>query len=405
LSERETGTAGGSAEARHRILIISFSDMARDARVLRQVKHLATKHEVTAIGFGDPQVPGVDFIRIHEKKKTLVRNAERAVMLKVHNYLGYYNKTFDVGKIKNDLESRKFDLIIANDSDSLPMVFSWGHGAKVLHDAHEYAPRQIEDRWTWRFFMQRYMEWICRTYLPQCDAVTTVSDGIAAEYQKNFGVKPAVITNAPEYWDLQPSPVQEGKVRMIHHGNANPSRKLENLIDLMGHLDERFTLDLYLMPRDPAYLEKIRDMAAGDPRIKVMDPVPMQQLVPMSNRYDVGIFFQEPLNFNLTHSLPNKFFEFVQSRLTIAISPLPEMERIVRMYDLGVVSKDFRPISMAQELKGLDAPRIAHFKQRAHAAARDLSSETNMNILDSLIETILVDGGNSPGHRASSSEQ
>jgi len=372
-----------------RILIISFSDIKRDPRVFRQVKHLASKYDVITLGFGDPEIDGVRFIPIREIGASPLKKVRRAAYLKMKEYEKYYEATFDAEAVRVNLREEHFDLVIANDSDSLPLVFSWEHGAPVLHDAHEYAPRQIEDRWWWRFLMKEYMEWICATYLKRCKAVTTVSEGIAKEYSMKFGVLPTVITNAPDYVDIRPSPVEEGKVRMVHTGNANPSRRIEKYLELMAHLDERFTLDLYLMPRDPAYLKRMRNLAESTRGVRILDPVPMQDLIPVCNRYDVGIFFQEPLNFNLEHSLPNKFFEFVQARLAVAITPLPEMKATVRSYGIGLVAPDFEVESMASLLSGLDKAQLEHFKSQAEKAAHPLSSEVNMGILGTFVDELI----------------
>lgn len=233
--------------------------------------------------------------------------------------------------------------------------------------------------------MQDYMKWICETYLSRCAAITTVSQGIADAYASHYGVKPYVITNAPDYVELEPSPVKEDQIRLVHTGNANPSRRIEKYIELMDLLDERFSLDLYLMPRDKRYLERIKNQARHRTRIRIMEPVPMQDLVRVCNNYDVGIFFQEPLNFNLEHSLPNKFFEFIQARIAIAITPLPEMARYVQEFDLGIIGKDYSVPGMANKLMGLDRATIEHYKEQSGKAAKVMSADVNMSLLDEIV--------------------
>jgi glycosyltransferase involved in cell wall biosynthesis len=376
---------------RKSVMVVSFSDIKRDPRVFRQVKSLSSKYEVTTVALGDSGLADVKHVSVVEIGKSKTSKVRRAIELKTGDYRTYYESTFNAKALRDTLDKASYDLILANDSDSLPLVFSWDHEIPVIHDAHEFAPRQIEDRWRWRFLMQGYMEWICETYLRRCAAITTVSNGIAQAYSSSYGVKPEVITNAPDFVELEPSPVDGDHIHLVHTGNANPSRRIEKYLELMGLLDERFYLDLYLMPRDPGYLERIKTKAKRYPRTKVMPPVPMQDLVRVCNGYDVGVFFQEPLNFNLEHSLPNKFFEFVQARLAIAITPLPEMSAYVRRYDLGIVGTDFHMGSLAGQLKGLDQARIEHYKRQASMAARPLSSEANMNLLDRLVSNVMAE--------------
>ena len=110
----------------------------------------------------------------------------------------------------------------------------------------------------------------------------------------------------------------------------------------------------------------------------------------MANEYDIGLYLLRPANFNNRFALPNKFFEFVQGRLAVAIGPSPEMARIVHEYGLGIVAEDFTPETLAQELNNLDPPAIAGFKQAAHAAADELCAERNEGVFLRVVEETLA---------------
>ncbi len=257
---------------------------------------------------------------------------------------------------------------------------------RVVLDAHEYAPLEFEDRWMWRLFFKRYMDASCAKYLPQVQGMMTVCDGIADEYKRRYGVQSVVVTNAPEYHDLPPSVAGADAIRMVHHGGCMRSRHLELMIEMMNYLDHRFTLDFMLMPSEPGYLAYLQNKAKGNARIRFIEPVPMQSLPRFLNKYDVGIFLLPPVNFNYSHALPNKFFEFIQARLAIAIGPSPEMARLVRQYDCGVVADDFSPQAMAKAIAGLSRGQITHYKQQANKAAAELCAENNEQRMLDLVE-------------------
>jgi hypothetical protein len=258
----------------------------------------------------------------------------------------------------------------------------------VILDAHEYSPREY-DTLRWRLLKRRYTERLFRAGLPRIAGMMTVADGIAQEYARNYGVEPVVVHNAPPYHELLPVPARPGAIRMIHHGNAMPARRIENMLEVMRSLDERFTLDLMLIPADPGYYGSLKRAAAGDKRICFLDPVPMRELVGFANAYDVGLYLLEPSSFNNLHALPNKFFEFVQSRLALAIGPSPEMAALVERHGFGIVARDFLPLSLARELSALDAAQINQMKARAHAAARELSFERSEETLLGLVKRVL----------------
>jgi len=157
------------------------------------------------------------------------------------------------------------------------------------------------------------------------------------------------------------------------------------MIEMTDHLPERFTLDLMLMASDARYLARLRALCATRPRVRILPPVPFKDLVSITNQYDIGVFLVPPVSFNLRFALPNKFFEFVQARLMVAIGPSPEMARLVKEHDLGVVVDDFAPATLAAALSRLSVEEIMRFKQHAHRAAAVLNSERTDATLRSII--------------------
>jgi hypothetical protein len=276
------------------------------------------------------------------------------------------------------LAAEKADLIISHDLMLLPLAFLIKtKTAKVMLDAREYYPRNFNDNWFWRMTRRPVNERLCKTYLKMCDKTLTVSPGLAEEYRREFGVEAEVVMSLPDRQDLQPSLTQPGAIRLIHHGNATPSRKTELMLELMDYLDDRFTLDLMMVVTDAAYWNKIVKMADARKNVRIVHPVPMPKIVTTINQYDIGLFLVPPTNFNLEHTLPNKLFEFIQARLAVAIGPSVDMKAIVEKYECGIVSRDFSPQALAQELNKLDDEKIMALKQKSHQAALALNAEAN----------------------------
>jgi glycosyltransferase involved in cell wall biosynthesis len=187
-----------------------------------------------------------------------------------------------------------------------------------------------------------------------------------------------VVTNAPAFHPaLAPTPVSADRIRLVHHGAAVPARRLEQMVVLGPLLGPRFELTFMLVESDPAYFARLRDRAAGHPRTVFRPPVPMPELPARLNEFDLGVYLLEPNSFNNRYALPNKFFEFLQGRLGVAVGPSPEMARIVRDTGAGIVAPDFRPESLAAALNRLTADDVRRFKEAAHAAAREYSAEVN----------------------------
>jgi len=375
------------------ILILAFSNLAVDPRVNRQIRFLRDTYRVIAVGLAHPKVEGVEFIPVTKKKRRYPSPLGVLQML-FHRYDDWYWQQKHVIDAFNKLANVRADLILANDLQTLPLALKVAKGARVVLDAHEYAPRQNEDVLSWRLLIQDYATYLCRKYIPQVHAMMTVCPGIAETYERDTGVKPLVMTSAPDYEDLEPN-VMSGngrRIRLIHHGAAAPSRKIENMIRMMDDLDERFELNFMFVESHPRYLRHLKRLAEKRSAIRFLPPQPMHQLPRYLNQFDIGVYLLEPTNFNHLHSLPNKFFEFIQARLGVAIGPSPEMARIVREHDLGVISEDFSPKRLAQCLRHLDPKTINFYKSQSHKAAQILSAEKNKELLLDLVKKLLKDG-------------
>lgn len=364
------------------ILIISFSDLNHDARVSRQIDFIKDKNEVTIICYNGKENDGYNLHRIPKTKFTLPVKFISSIYLLLRLHLRAWHVMYQAKQVIRDFSKKSFEVIIANDVESLPLAFALKGNAKIIFDAHEYAPRHFEDRLVWRIFFQPFNVYLCKKYIPLVDKMLTVGKGLANEYRVNFGVTPTIITNATWYCDIQPTQTLD-RIRLIHHGGSTPSRKLELMIEMMKYLDDRFTLDLMLIvpqlasSKTSGYIDYLKKLAEGDSRIVFRPALKSNELIPFLNRYDIGVFLLPPINFNYANTLPNKLFDFIQARLAIAIGPTPEMKEIVESYNNGIVADDFTPKNLAQKLSRLTREELYQMKLRSNTAAQHLTAEQN----------------------------
>lgn len=378
-----------------KILVLVLSNLKHDARVRRQILALKDNYKVTIVCFGADPSSEYELVVIKPTRLTLFRKALASVFLLLRLHPIAYKILHDYHYVISILKHQRFDLIIANDVETLPLAFAFPGDPRIIFDAHEYAPRHFEDKKMWRLFFQKFNLWLCEKYIQKVAAMMTVGQGLANEYEKNFHVKPAVITNANNYYEVEPSLVSENRIRLVHHGIATPSRRLELMMDVMTHLDQRFTLDMMLLTpgfaskKTRQYLDELRIRAESDSRIRIIPPVKSSEVVESIRNCDIGIFLLPPVNFNYQNTLPNKLFDFVQARLGIAIGPTPEMAEIVKQYNIGIVANDFTAKSLAKNLNQLTKADIENFKRNASSAAKELNAEANAVKLNKMISEIL----------------
>lgn len=375
-------------------LVLVFSNLSHDARVSRQVDWLKKRFKVTVVCFG-AEGYDLEVIKIQQTKLTPLRKALLGAALLLRQFKLAFSLFHDYGDTVEKLRRRSWDLVVANDIDTLPIAFSVKGKGKVIFDAHEYAPRHFEDKPVWKLFFQPFYVSLCKRYIHLTDGMLTVGKGLADEYKKEFGVNPVIITNAARYHEISPSSIVPHKIRLVHHGIANASRRLELMIDMMELLDDRFTLDLILMTSEYAsegtrsYIATLKEKATRNPRIKILPAVRSAEVVATINRYDIGVFLIPPINFNYANTLPNKLFDFLQARLGIAIGPTPEMADIVTTYNIGVVSADFTAKSLAEKLNAITEADVIRFKENAAQAAADHNAGKNEERFNALIDKIM----------------
>lgn len=377
--------------SRPRILVISLSDIASDARVLRQIGVAAEIGEVTTIGYGPTPAGADEHIQVPSDRLSLPQTPSGVAKLALRRFRSAELSAPGVQFILTALKDRTFDAVIANEARILACAHRVANGAPVWADLHEYAPEERTHILSWRLLVAPLMDYMCREYLPKAAASTTVAEGIAELYEQTYGVRPQLMRNAAPFQDLSPTALDGDRIRLVHSGGAVHGRNLETMIDAVRQLPEQFTLDLYLIPAADggAYLRSLEERAAGDPRITIHDAVSPQELPRVLNQYDVGVFWMPPTHTNGRLALPNKLFDYVQARLAVAIGPSVEMVRIVNEHGLGVVSDSFELADIVESLRSLTPKKVAAFKHASDAAAPQLSFDQEAEVERSILRRML----------------
>lgn len=358
-----------SSPQRPRLLIISFSAIDRDARVLKQVALFHADYAVTTCGFGPAPKGVVEHVQV---PRGLTAAKPYSRLLRVRLFRLAYWRQSGVRWVRKALRGSEWDAVIANDPESIPLAFALAQPTRVHVDLHEYSPRMRENLPGWSRIYRPYYEWLIRRFAARAASRTTVSRGLADEYRRVFRAEFEIVTNAAPFADLQPSPPST-PLRLVHSGGAMQNRGLEELVEAMNRVSSTMTLDLYLVPADPALIERLRENAGQT--VTIHDAVPYGELALTLNAYDVGVFLLPPRTFSYAHALPNKFFDFVQARLAIVVGPTPEMAELVGEHKLGWVTDDFSVDSLVRILDALWPGGVAAAKQAAHEVAEPLSAE------------------------------
>lgn len=372
---------------RKRLLILSFSPIGGDARVLKQVELFRREYDVTTCGIGEFSREGVEHIRIPDGLPARELYG-RYITLRL--YRAAYRRIGAVAWTRRALRDRRFDAVIANDVEAVPVALELKPAGGVHADLHEYVPRLHEENPAWNRYIRPFWEWVCLRYVARAQSWTTVSGGLAREYEREFGFRPEIVTNAAPFAALEPIPVSS-PIRLVHSGACLRQRNLMALIDAIGLTRADVSLDLFLTPNDPQHLQDLRDRAAEVGSVIVHDPVPYRDLITTLNAYDVGVFAGPPVNFNAEWALPNKLFDFVQARLGVVVGPSAEMATYIESFGFGRVSSGFDAPSIAETFDDLSASEVETWKSQSDAAAEALSAERQSAAWSTAIRRLMGD--------------
>lgn len=362
--------------------------------MLRQIAVLSEFGDVTTVGYG-PAPDGVAaHVQVPDELASLPKTMAGVIRLAGRRFRTAQWSAPALAFARTQLGSGRFDLVVANDARALPVAHAAASGAPIWADLHEWAPEEQSHILSWRLLVAPLMTWLCERYLPDAAAVTTVGPGIARLYERRFGVLPEVVRNARPYAELVPSEVNEGRIRLVHSGLAVPERCIETLVDAVLALDERFSLDLYLVfsgDTDP-YRRVLVERAAGSDRIVFHDPVAPAALPVALNQYDLGVYVLRPTTENHRLMLPNKFFDFIQARLGLIFGPALELDELIASRGLGLTTDGYTSDDLVAVLSALTSEDVRQFKQRVRDAAHDLSSATDAEVQRAILARLLTQG-------------
>lgn len=379
-----------------RVLVITFSPLDFDSRVLRQIEALAENFAVTVCHpekndrYPWEQVSlywkaafresaGTEPGLLSRAVATIFRMMRNALLLL--NFHGIaeklpYNRYYLARQsLRGHLA--EFDLVVANDVETLPLAFALSGKAKVVADLHEFAPGQTAGKTIRNRVWSSYLTWTCRKYLPRCAAVTVVSQAVSDLYWEHFQIVSSVLPSMPKYAAIGPSDVNPRDVKLVHHGMYSPNRGIESLIRATSLLPSHFSLHLVLSaaPRHDL-LDLASSLGLTPERFVLYDFVEPEALVLFLNQFDIEVIFIPPFSLNTRAALPNKFFEAIQARLAVVSGPLLEIESRIAEHEIGLTVESFDVSELAKALACVTTEQIFAWKLASSEAASILNWES-----------------------------
>ena len=298
--------------------------------------------------------------------------------------------------IKSFLDSLPIqDLLIVEDITLLPFACDYKRhfpSCQILIDLREFYPLEYENDCQWLLGLGRLFKHLCETYLPYVDLALSVSEGLCERYRYDYGIECEVFYSLPPYYPLSPHFTPKTNIKILYHGFISPDRSSFELLDLgrkLLELGNTYKLFVMALSNQKGFLESFCDQAQEIPTLEVLPPIKMQDIIPFSASFDIGLIPFKPTTFNLSHCMPNKFFEYLQARLCIVSTPLEDISKFLKQYSFGVCSNGSEVDCIFQTLSNLSPSLIDTFKMHAHQNALQWSMLSNQDRILHIIQNLL----------------
>ena len=231
---------------------------------------------------------------------------------------------------------RTYDIMHANDLNTLPQAISAARGAKIVYDSHEVQ--------TDRTGYGKGQGGLERHLLRFVDRTMVENDTRADYHASLYGERPAVLHNYPFYHEEVPQPrsvhqeigIKEDEPILLYQGGIQEGRGLERLIEAMPFV-RRGTL---LFVGDGKIKPRLQELAAHSPerkRIHFIDKVPLDQLPSYTAAATVGFQVLQNVCFNHYSASSNKLFEYMAALVPVVAADLPEIRRVVETEGVGLL--------------------------------------------------------------------
>ncbi|MHB1738795.1 MAG: glycosyltransferase [Actinomycetes bacterium] len=390
-----------------KVLMVVMTDVAHDARVLREAETLVDAgHQVDVIGKDVPPgwspPAGIRTISVRpvsvfgaagrgstttgqedagatrpgtRRPRNPLARAARWVLLPRHRLSVRASWTAQAARAAGD---GPYDVVHAHDFSALPLgdALARRYRARLVYDSHEWwGGRARYGRPTpWERAQERRAE---TRLLAAADTVITVSDGIARRLEAMGAREVTVVRNT---FSMSAGPPADRGVRpvlgVVYAGRIDAGRDLPAVL---GAMDRTPTLRVSLIgPVDQSFASRLGlagSQAAGSHggggRVRILPARPVDEVDEVLREEGIAVVTLTDSCENHRLALPNKLFHAVRAGVPVVAADLPEIRSVVRQYRIGVLYRPGSAASLAAALHEVLAD-YESYRQAVRVAAAEL---------------------------------
>lgn len=290
------------------------------------------------------------------------------------------------------------NLVHAHDVNTLPTAWLAARfsRARLVYDAHEISTSR-EGYSSFR----RLVGFVEKQLMPKVDGSITTTDARAKYFARAYGIaRPTVLQNRPRLTHCKNSNRIREELELkaswpiiLYQGGLQQGRGLEKLIRTAADVPNAYFVFIGggRLALDLAHL---RDKLGLQERVHFIPTVSLSQLPSYTASADIGVQPIENTCLNHYTTDSNKLFEYLIAGLPVVATDFPEIRRIVRSNNVGLLVPANDSSSLAGALIQLvtDLELRSTFATNARSTAGKLNWEEQENRLVELYKKILKEG-------------
>ncbi len=331
--------------------------------------------------------------RVHKIASTLCRNGYQVTIVgcktsgseslfsriyRTRRFKLWFNKTFLFYANYNIrlffyLMKVPVDIIVSNDLDTLLACWLTSKLRKktLVFDSHELfteLPELVD-----RPFVKKFWHLKEKMLLPGIKLGYTVSKPIQNYFKEKYNLDFQLIRNVGMFrHDVCFKPINDEFI-IIYQGAVNKGRGLELMFEALKLIDKG---RLWVIGKGEI-LSKLKDLTKElkiENKVVFFGRVELEELSKYTRKAHIGISLEEDLGLNYRYSLPNKIFDYIQARIPVVVSDLPEMKSVIESYGIGTVLEERTPQKLAELIQNIvrNKEEQLRIQKNLELAARDL---------------------------------
>jgi glycosyltransferase involved in cell wall biosynthesis len=243
---------------------------------------------------------------------------------------------------------QRTQIITANDLDTLLACYAAARlrGRRLVYDAHELLTDtpEVYQRPLTRKTWLTLESWL----VPRLRRMSTVSLGLAREYERRYGIQPKLIRNYPRQ---NPARQPAGPVPIaLYQGHIKAGRGIPLMLEAMQYTDQ---LRLWLIGAGLQYEAMqayVAELGVAE-RVQFWGWVPFEDLPHYTQQAGLGLSLEDPQAANTRYSAPNKLYDYLQAGLPVLGADLEEFRAAIMPYEAGEILAARTPEVLARQME------------------------------------------------------